>query len=113
MNWLETANGIVTLIISLISLLSAGVSVFFLVKTLIATMKKNTTEQNWKLIMKIADAAMVEVEKSSAKGAEKKQMVIDAVKAGCKEAGIECDDFIDQLVAYIDQCIDFANGFKK
>ena len=113
MNWLETANGVITLVIGLVSLLSAGVSVFFLVKTLLKTMKNNTADQNWKLIMKIADAAMIQVEKSSAKGAQKKEMVIDAVKAGCKEAGIECDDFIDQLVAYIDQCIDFANGFKK
>jgi hypothetical protein len=40
-------------------------------------------------------------------------MVIDAVKAGCKAAGVDMDTFIDQLSDYIDQTISFVNGMKK
>jgi phage-related minor tail protein len=46
-------------------------------------------------------------------GEDKKQMVIDAVKASCKTAGINVDTFIDQLVDYIDQTISFVNDMKK
>jgi len=113
MEWLNTANGVVTLLVGLFSLLGAGVSAFFLFKNLFKTMKNNTAQENWKLIMKIADAAMVEVEQSQLDGDSKKKLVLDSVKEGCKAAGINVDDFIDQLGAYIDDCIKFVNGFKK
>ena len=113
MEWLETANGIVTLISALIALIGTGTGVFFAIKNFIKLMKSNTKEQNWKLIMKIADAAMETAEKSGKKGADKKQMVIESVKASCKAAGIDADQFIDQLVDYIDQTIAFVNSMKK
>jgi len=62
------------------------------------------------MIMGIADAAMKEVEKSSAEGKTKKELVINAVKEGCKAAGLDLDPFIDQLGAYIDSCIGWYNG---
>jgi hypothetical protein len=65
------------------------------------------------MIMNMADAAMKEAEASGKSGADKKQMVIDAVKAGCKAAGVNMDLFIDQLSDYIDQTIAFVNGMKK
>ena len=113
MDWLETANGIVTLISALIALIGTGIGVYFAVKNFIKLMKSNTKEQNWKLIMKIADAAMETAEKSGKKGADKKQMVIESVKASCKAAGIDADQFIDQLADYIDQTIAFVNSMKK
>ena len=113
MDWLETANGIITLISALIALIGTGIGVYFAVKNFIKLMKSNTKEQNWKLIMKIADAAMETAEKSGKKGADKKQMVIESVKASCKAAGIDADQFIDQLVDYIDQTIAFVNSMKK
>lgn len=113
MNWLETANGIVALISALIALIGTGTGVYFAIKNFIKLMKSNTKEQNWKLIMKIADAAMETAEKSGKKGADKKQMVIESVKASCKAAGINADEFIDQLVDYIDQTIAFVNSMKK
>ena len=113
MDWLETANGIVTLISALIALIGTGTGVYFAIKNFIKLMKSNTKEQNWKLIMKIADAAMETAEKSGKKGADKKQMVIESVKASCKAAGIDADQFIDQLVDYIDQTIAFVNSMKK
>ena len=113
MDWLETANGIVALISALIALIGTGIGVYLAVKNFIKLMKSNTKEQNWKLIMKIADAAMETAEKSGKKGADKKQMVIESVKASCKAAGIDADQFIDQLVDYIDQTIAFVNSMKK
>lgn len=113
MDWLETANGIVTLISALIALIGTGIGVYFAIKNFIKLMKSNTKEQNWKLIMKIADAAMETAEKSGKKGADKKQIVIESVKASCKAAGINADEFIDQLVDYIDQTIAFVNSMKK
>lgn len=65
------------------------------------------------MICSMADAAMKEAEKSGKTGADKKQMVIDSVKAACKEAGVDLDTFIDQLGTYIDQCISFANDINK
>ena len=113
MEWLETANGIVTLISALIALIGTGIGIFFAIKNFIKLMKSNTKEQNWKLIMKIADAAMKTAETSGKKGADKKQMVIESVKASCKAAGIDADEFIDQLMDYIDQTIAFVNSMKK
>ena len=113
MNWLETANGIVTLISALIALIGTGIGVYFAIKNFVKLMKSNTKEQNWKLIMKIADAAMKTAETSGKKGADKKQMVIESVKASCKAAGIDADEFIDQLMDYIDQTIAFVNSMKK
>lgn len=113
MEWLETANGIVTLISALIALIGTGTGVFFAIRNFIRLMKSNTKEQNWKLIMSIADTAMKTAEQSGRKGADKKQMVIDTVKASCKEVGIDADEFIDQLVDYIDQTITFVNSMKK
>ncbi len=113
MEWLETANGIVTLISALIALIGTGTGVFFAIKNFIKLMKSNTKEQNWQLIMKITNAAMETAEASNKKGADKKQMVIESVKASCKAAGINADEFVDQLADYIDQTIAFVNSMKK
>ena len=113
MGWLDTANGVISLIVGLCGLVGTGISVFFLIRNLIKTMKNNTLQENWKLIMKIADEAMAEVEDGITSGADKKQLVIDAVKAGCKAAGINADAFLDQLDAYIDDCIKFANKVRN
>ena len=113
MEWLKIANGILTLISALIALIGTGTGVFFAIKNFIKLMKSNTKEQNWKLIMKIADTAMKTAETSGKNGADKKQMVIESVKASCKAAGIDADQFIDQLADYIDQTIAFVNSMKK
>jgi hypothetical protein len=65
------------------------------------------------MIMEMADAAMKEAERSGRAGADKKEMVIEAVKAGCKAAGVNIDEFIDQLMDYIDQTIKFVNDMQQ
>ena len=104
---------LVELIAALFGLIGTGVGAFFAIKNWIKATKEKSTKEIWAMIMEIADAAMKEAEKSGASGADKKQMVIDAVKAGCKAANINLDAFIDQLVDYIDQTISFVNDMTK
>ena len=111
--FLQTAEGVISLISSLVLLISTGVGAFFAVKGWIKAFKEKDAKEKWALIMEIADAAMKEAEKSGASGADKKTMVIDAVKAGCKAAGVNLDAFIDQLSDYIDQTIAFVNDMSK
>ena len=111
--WITTANGIVTLITGLVGLIGTGVGAFFAIKNWVAVLKTKNSQEIWAMIMNMADAAMKEAEASGKSGADKKQMVIDAVKAGCRAAGINMDMFIDQLGEYIDQTISFVNKMKK
>ena len=111
--WIANANGIITLITGLIGLIGTGIGAYFAVKNWITVLKTKNSQEIWAMIMEIADAAMTEAEKSGKSGADKKQMVIDAVKASCKAAGVNLDVFIDQLSNYIDDTIKFANNLKK
>lgn len=109
MDWITTANGLIALITAFFGLVGTGVSAFFAIKTLIKSRKDKTAQENWRFIMNIAEAAMSEAEKSGKSGKDKKQMVIDMVKKGCLAAGIDLGPFLDQLLAFIDQSIAFAN----
>ena len=111
--WITNANGIITLITGLIGLIGTGIGAYFAVKNWITVLKTKNSQEIWAMIMEMADAAMTEAEKSGKPGADKKQMVIDAVKASCKAAGVDLDVFIDQLSNYIDDTIKFANNLKK
>lgn len=111
--WITTANGIVTLITGLIGLIGTGIGAYYAIKNWITVLKTKNSQEIWSMIMNMADAAMKEAEASGKSGADKKQMVIDAVKAGCRAAGINMDMFIDQLGEYIDQTISFVNKMKK
>jgi len=112
MDWITQANQIVVLITSIVGLIGTGVGAFFAIKGWIKAFKEKDAKQKWATIMEIADAAIVEAEKTGKKGKAKKEIVVEAVKAGCKAAGINIDDFIDQLGAYIDQVIGFVNDFN-
>ena len=113
MDWITTVNGLIALITGLVSLISAGVAGFFAVRNFIRANKEKSAKEIWNLIMNMADAAMKQAEVSQKAGAEKKQMVIDMVKEGCKAAGVNIDDFLDQLSSYIDQAISFVNDMTK
>ena len=110
---LEQIYLLVELITALVGLIGTGIGAFFAIKNFVKAFKEKDAKQKWALIMEIADAAMKEAEKSGKTGADKKTLVIESVKAGCKAAGIEIDDFIDQLSDYIDQTIPFVNGMVK
>lgn len=112
-NWLSTAQGVLSLITGLIGLIGSGVGAFFAIKNFIKAAKTKSMNEIWSMIMSMADAAMKEAEASQKSGEDKKQMVLDAVKSGCKAANIDIDAFIDQLSQYIDQTIDFVNKMSK
>lgn len=97
---------------SLLSLISAGCGVFFAVKNWIKALKTKQSAEIWALVMEIADNAMKEAEALKASGADKKSMVINAVKAGAEASGLDISAFLTQLDLYIDQTIDFVNKMK-
>lgn len=113
MDWITTANGLIALITGLCGLIGTGIGAFLTIKSFIKATKEKSAKEIWALIMEMADAAIVEAEKSLKSGADKKSMVIESVKASCKAAGIDISVFIDQLSDYIDSCVKFANNFKK
>ena len=112
-DWITTVNGLIALITSLLGLIGTGVGAFFAIKNWIKATKEKSSKEIWAMIMEMADAAIKEAEKSGASGADKKTMVIESVKAGCKAAGVDLDLFIDQLSDYIDQTIAFVNDMSK
>ena len=112
-DWINTANGIITLITGLVGLIGTGIGVYFAIKNWIKLVKEKNANEIWKMIMEMADAAMKEAERSCKTGADKKKMVIESVKASCKAAGLDLDLFIDQLSDYIDQTISFVNDMSK
>ena len=111
--FLQTAEGVISLISSLVLLISTGVGAFFAIKGWVKAFKEKDAKEKWALIMEMADAAIKEAEKSGASGADKKTMVVNSVKASCKAAGVNLDAFIDQLSDYIDQTIAFVNDMSK
>lgn len=113
MQWFETAQGIIALITSLVGLIGTGIGAFFAIKGWIKALKEKSSKEIWSMILSMADAAIKEAEKTGKSGADKKAMVIESVKAGCKAAGVNLDGFLDQLSAYIDQTITFVNDMTK
>lgn len=110
--WITTTQGLISLIVGLVGLISAGVSLYFGIKSKTAELKGKSKTEIWALIQNIADAAMKSAESTALAGADKKTMVIDAVKATLKASGIDGDSFMDQLSTYIDSCIAFSNGLQ-
>ena len=110
---LKIAQGVLALITGLVGLISAAVGAYFAIKNFIKATKSKNANEIWSMMMSMADAAIKEAEKSQKTGADKKKMVIESVKAGCKSAGLDISNFLDQLDAYIDQTISFVNQMKK
>ena len=113
MEWITTVNGLIALITALFGLIGTGVGAFFAIKNFVKVLKQKNKSEAWALIMSMADAAMKDAEKSGKSGAEKKEMVVSALKAGCTAAGLDITEFLDTLSTYIDQAIKFANDLKK
>lgn len=111
--FLDNANAIVALVTGLLGLISAGVGAFFAIKNFLKLAKEKSAKEVWAMIVNMADAAMQKAEKEIASGADKKKAVIEAVKEGCKSEGLDIDAFLDQLSAYIDQCIKFHNDMNE
>ena len=112
-DWINTANGIITLITGLVGLIGTGIGAYFAIKNWIKLVKEKNSSEIWSIVMSMADAAMKEAEASQKSGEDKKKMVLDSVNAACKSAGLDMSLFLDQLNTYIDQTISFVNQMKK
>lgn len=112
LDWVQTTNDVIALITGLCGLVMAGISGFFAIKSFIKLCKEKSAKEIWNMIETMADAAIKEAEASGASGADKKTMVIESVKAGCNAAGLNIDDFLDRLSAYIDDCIKLHNDLN-
>lgn len=112
--WPTTVEGWVNLVVFIAGFVAA---VAALVPTVIKLVKKGAElakNKNWSKIEKIAMEAMKAAEETGKKGAEKQQMVIDAVVAGCKEAEIEIsEEDLKNLVKYINETIEWFNGMNE
>lgn len=112
MDWITTANGLISLLIGLGGLITTAITAWIAIKSFIKSSKEKGLKENWKTIQNIADAAMKEIEAQAQSGklvADKKGAAIEIVKTGAKAAGINIDLFLDQLSSYIDETINFVN----
>lgn len=113
MDWITTTNGLIALLTGLFGLIGTGIATYFAIRNWISKIKNKSALDHWNTVMMAADAAMQAAEASSLAGPDKKEMVISMVKASCAAAGLDIGPFVDQLSAYIDQCIEFYNGMNS
>lgn len=110
MDWVNNANAIVALISAVVGLISAGIPLGIIVYNLF---KGKSKKEIWETLKDIATAAIVSAEASGKAGADKKTMVMDAVRAGATAKGINVDPFLSQLDAFIEQTVATNNAFKN
>lgn len=112
--WPTTVAGWVSLVSLITGLIGAVAALVPTIIKLVKALKTIAKNKDWEKIKNIAVAAIESAEASQKTGAEKKQMVIDSVKAGCKEAGVELDDeLLNNLSSYIDSMISYFNNMKS
>ena len=113
MDWINTANGLIALLTGLFGLIGTGIGAFFAVRNWIKLMKQKSAKEVWDTIMAAADAAMEQVEHQELYGKDARRAAIELVKTSCTAMGIDVSEFIDQLIAYIDDCIAFHNRMNE
>lgn len=112
--WPTTAEGWVGIITFIIGFIGAIVALIPVSIKLVKRGKELVKNKDWAKIKEIADTAMKTAESTGKTGAEKKEIVIAAVKAGCEKAGIVIDEkLLKDLVDYIDTTIEWVNGMIK
>ena len=110
MNWVYDANAIVALISAVVGLMSTGIPLGIVVYNLF---KGKNRKEVFDILKDMASAAIVSAEASGKAGADKKTMVIEAVRAGASAKGINVDPFLTQLDAFIEQTVATNNAFKN
>ena len=113
MDTIALIKEIFLLVTAFVGLVGTGVGLYFSIKKSVQAAKEKSLAENWNTLMAIADSAMQQAEASTLKGEDKKTMAMNIIKEGAKVAGINADDFLDKLNAYIEQSVNFFNGMKK
>lgn len=112
--WPTTAEGWVGIITFIIGFIGAIVALIPVSIKLVKRGRELVKNKDWAKIKEIADTAMKTAESTGKTGAEKKEIVIAAVKAGCEKAGIVIDEkLLKDLADYIDTTIEWVNGMIK
>jgi len=112
--WPNTLEGWVSLISFIIGFVGAIVALIPMTINLVKKGKELIKNKDWDKIKEIADVAMKKAEETGKTGAEKKEIVIAAVKAGCEEAGIIINEqLLKNLADYIDATIEWVNSMIK
>lgn len=108
--WPSDVSGWVTLISLIIGLVAAIIALIPTIIKLVSALKELVKNKNWTKILSAIKDAAVTAEKSGKSGAEKKQMVIDSVKAFCASIGVEIDDsLLTKISSAIDDLISEHN----
>jgi hypothetical protein len=113
MEWLTTAEQVLSLLVGLLGVLSTTVSTFFAVRANIEKNKTKTIYEKWKTVMAMADGAMKVAEASGKSGPEKKKIVMEMISHEANSAGIDLSLFSQQITDYIDQTIAFVKEMKR
>lgn len=111
--FLDTANSVLVLLTGLIGLIGTGVSTYFAIKYWFQNIKTKSKQETWNMLMEIADKAMQEVEKTLPAGTDKKDKALSIINTSAQAAGLDINEFITQLDAYIDQTIEFVNKMQN
>jgi len=111
--WPTTVEGWVGLIILFTTLISALVGLIPTLIKLKKALKKIAKDKDYAKLLKIAKKSMATAQASNEPGANKRAMVIEAIKAGAKELEIEIDENdINNLCNSIDDLKQFFNEMK-
>lgn len=86
-------------------LFEIGLKIYVKVKSLI-------DNKQWSKLVKIVLVACEKAEEIGGSSQSKKDKAMEIVKATLKEIGIDETYWIDELSAFIDECIEFHNKLK-
>lgn len=113
-NWPSDVSGWVTLISLIVALVGSIIALIPTIIKLVSTLKKLVKDGNWTKIKAAIQNAAVTAEASGKSGVDKKQMVIDSVKAFCKTIDVEVDDaLLEQISTEIDKLITEHNALTE
>lgn len=111
--WPTTVEGWVGLIILIIGLISALAGLIPTLIKLKSALGELASNKDYNKLIKIAKKAMVVAQASGKSGAEKQEMVVNAIKAGAAELEIEVnDEDVDKLINSIKDLKNFFNEMK-
>lgn len=112
--WPTDVNGWVTLISLIVGLVAAIIALIPTIIKLVSALKELVKNKDWTKILVAIKSAAVTAEASGKSGADKKQMVIDSVKAFCKTIDVEVDDaLLEQISTEIDKLITEHNALTE
>lgn len=112
--WPTTAEGWVLLGVAVLGLVGAVIKLIPTMIKLAKVVAELTKQKNFNKLKQIALKAMTEAQATGLAGRDKLIMVISAIKAGAKEAGIEINDAdIEELAKSIAELKAFYNDMAE